>query len=541
MFAGGDFFGGVDDGVRDFRGEFAEVEIDASAGGFEVAEGVNDLRGNGAVGNGEIFDSSLGGSAPKCVGGHVHFAHGVFFDTSGGGHFERTFRGKHVAAGATTPERIRGIYHVAMSLFQIVSLLLTLAAALSYVNHRYLKLPTTIGLMVLSLTMSLVVVVVGVFEPRAAVMANAVLSEIDFNDALMHGMLGVLLFAGALHIDLGDLLAQKKIIAVLATGGVVASTFMVAAMTRGIGMLVGIDIAWMHCLLFGALISPTDPIAVLGLLKKLGAPKSLATKIAGESLFNDGVGVVVFLALLGFAGLDTHHPHMDAAAVVKLFAMEALGGAAFGFAIGYIAYRLLKSVDEYNVEILISLAIVTGGYELASAFHLSGPIAMVVAGLLIGNHGRAYAMSESTREHLDTFWELMDEILNAVLFVLIGLEVLILTFDGKYVMAALLAIPATLAARFISVGGGVLTLRSVKDFTPHAVKVLTWGGLRGGISVALALSLRDLFPEENAQTRDLIIFMTYVVVSFSIIVQGLTVGPLMRRLGLTGPENLKIH
>lgn len=421
-------------------------------------------------------------------------------------------------------------------MFEIVSLLLTLAAALSYVNHRFLKLPTTIGLMALSLAMSLVIIAAGTAYPVIGERARELLEQIDFYDALMHGMLGVLLFAGALHIDLGDLFAQKRIIAVLATGGVIASTFMVAGMTFFIGRAVGIEIAWIHCLLFGALISPTDPIAVLGLLKQLGAPKQLATKIAGESLFNDGVGVVVFLAIVGFAGFDAHHADMDAAAVAKLFAVEAVGGAVYGFAIGYVAYRLLKSVDDPHVEILISVAIVTGGYAVADALHLSGPIAMVIAGLLIGNHGRTYAMSDTTRQRLDTFWELIDEIFNAILFVLIGLEVLILSLEGEYILAGLLAIPATLAARFIAVGGGVMTLSRVKAFTPHVVKVLTWGGLRGGISVALALSLRDQFPAEMSQTRDLILCMTYIVVSFSIIVQGLTVGPLLRRLGLAGAK-----
>jgi CPA1 family monovalent cation:H+ antiporter len=219
--------------------------------------------------------------------------------------------------------------------------------------------------------------------------------------------------------------------------------------------------------------------------------------------------------------------------IFKLFVIEVGGGVLFGLAIGMIAFWMLRSIEQYQVEILISLAIVTGGYALADAMHLSGPIAMVVAGLLIGNHGRAFAMNDTTREHLDMFWELVDEILNAVLFVLIGLEVLVLTFEAKYLLAGMLAIPATLLARFIAVGGGVMTISRVRAFSPHAVKAMTWCGLRGGISVSLALSIRDLFDPSQAATRDCILMMTYVVVVFSIVVQGLTISGQMRRWGLT--------
>jgi CPA1 family monovalent cation:H+ antiporter len=421
-----------------------------------------------------------------------------------------------------------------MTLFQIIAILITLAAALSYVNHRFLRLPTTIGLMVLSLALSLVVVFAGMVHEPVRETARQLLEQIDFSEALLHGMLGALLFAGALHIDLGDLAEQKRIIAILATGGVIVSTVLVAGFVWLIARLVGIEMQPIHCLLFGALISPTDPIAVLGLLKSLGAPRSLATKIAGESLFNDGVGVVVFLALLGFAGAGHGEHGPSAMTLLNLFVVEVGGGVLFGLAVGMLAFWLLRSINQYQVEILITLAIVTGGYALADALHLSGPIAMVVAGLLIGNHGRILAMNDTTREHLDMFWELVDEILNAVLFVLIGLEVLVLTFEAKYLLAGLLAIPATLVARFIAVGGGITTLRRIRTFTPHVIKAMTWGGLRGGISVSLALSIRTLFDPAQASTRDVLLMMTYVVVVFSIVVQGLTIGGLMRRWGLTG-------
>ena len=290
--------------------------------------------------------------------------------------------------------------------------------------------------------------------------------------------------------------------------------------------LLDLHIDYIYCLVFGALISPTDPIAVLGILKTTGVPKSLETKIAGESLFNDGVGVVIFLALMEYLSSGD----VTTGQITLLFLEEAVGGLLFGLLIGYIAYRMLASVDNYQVEILITLALVMGGYSLAGALHFSGPIAIVVAGLFIGNHGRVMAMSEKTREHLDTFWELVDEILNAVLFVLIGLEILALHFHEVYLTAAVLLIPVVLLARFFSVGFPVSLMRRFRTFSPHAVKILTWGGLRGGISVALALSL-PAGPERN-----IIVAVTYVIVVFSILVQGTTLRPLIA-WRFAGPGN----
>jgi CPA1 family monovalent cation:H+ antiporter len=284
-----------------------------------------------------------------------------------------------------------------------------------------------------------------------------------------------------------------------------------------------VDVSLLYCLIFGALISPTDPIAVLGILKSIGVPKALEIKITGESLFNDGVGVVVFLALLQIATGAGHGADVSALGIAGLFVQEALGGALFGLAAGWIAYRMLKTVDNYQVEVLITLALVMGGYAIAGRLHLSGPIAIVVAGLLIGNHGRAMAMSEHTRENLDTFWELIDEVLNAVLFVLIGLEVLVLTFTREYLIAGLAAIPLVLFARLLSVSFTINFLRRFRMFPPHVVRILTWGGLRGGISVALALAL------PRGPEREILVAVTYLVVLFSIIVQGLTLGPLIRR------------
>ena len=484
-----------------------------------------------------------------------------------------------------------------MSFFDIAGLLVALAALFALINHKLLKLPTTVGLMLLALVHAGGVLLIGQVYPPALNTAGRLIGSIDFDQTLMQGMLGYLLFAGALHVNLNDLRKQTLVIAILATVGVLMTTFIVGGLTYFITQQLGIPVKFIYCLIFGSIVAPTDPIAVLGIVKKLGAPKSLETKIAGESLFNDGVGVVVFLALLGIAGLGGHGEGHDpkktiefeqtveqinesfgirhdtngdldtspiergwvtygeseadpqlageqqttATEVAKLFALEAGGGIALGFALGLGAFFVLRSIDHYATEILVSLAVVTGGYALAMSMHLSGPLAMVVAGLILGNHGRSLAMSESTREHLDTFWELVDELLNAVLFVLIGLEVLVLSFKGEYLIAGAIAVPAALFARFISVGGTVTLIKKFtgKSFTDHAVKVMTWGGLRGGISVALALSLKEEIhatQSEYDNVGELVLTMTYVVVAFSILVGGLTMGPMLGKLGLAGQQ-----
>ncbi|MBW1892859.1 MAG: sodium:proton antiporter [Deltaproteobacteria bacterium] len=407
-----------------------------------------------------------------------------------------------------------------MKLFNILAILITLSAGFSYLNHRFIRLPTTIGLMIIALLVSLGLAVIGPFAFGLKADAQQLLASVDFDETLLHGMLSFLLFAGALHVNLSNLARQKWIIGLLATFGVLGSTMIIGFISLWVLSLLGIDIPLIYCLLFGALISPTDPIAVLGILKKVGVPESLETKITGESLFNDGVAVVVFLIFLKIA-TGTHE--ITAALVLGLFVKETLGGVVFGLLIGWIAYWMLKSIDNYQVEVLITLALVTGGFALADELHISGPIAIVVAGLLIGNHGRLLAMSDTVRQHLDTFWELVDEVLNAVLFVLLGLEVLVLTFTREYFIAGVLLIPLLLMARFISVGGPVLIMRLFRSFSPHVVKILTWGGLRGGISVALALSLPP------GEYREVILAITYMIVVFSIIVQGLTIGRLVRK------------
>ena len=407
-----------------------------------------------------------------------------------------------------------------MDTFNILAILITIAALLGWLNHHFVKLPSSIGLMLLSLVFSLIFVILGKLNVFSEEPLRRILLDLDLDHTLLHGMLGAMLFAGALHLDISDLIGRKYIIGLLATTGVFISTLIVGCISWWVLGWLGLAVDFIYCLLFGALISPTDPIAVGAILRKAGIPKSLESKIGGESLFNDGVGVVLFLTILEVA--SGHN--VTTGSVAKLLAVEVVGGLVYGGVIGWIVYMMLKSIDNYQVEILLTLAIVTGAYALAHQLHVSGPLAMVVAGLLIGNHGRRFAMSDRTRERLDTFWELVDEIMNAVLFVIIGAEVIIITYTANFFMAGLIAIPLVLFARWVSVGIPTLLLKTKRTFSRHIIKILTWSGLRGGISVALALSLPQ-GPE-----RSLFLAMTYMVVIFSIVVQGLSVGRFVRHL-----------
>lgn len=412
-----------------------------------------------------------------------------------------------------------------MDVFEIIALLVTLSAVFAYLNHRFIKMPMAIGIMLFSLVLSLGIIGISFVQPEIRTWAQQLLDKIDFNLVLMNGMLSFLLFAGALHVNLNDLAEQKSVVGSLATVGVVLSTAVIGGAMHFVCGQLGLDIPLIYCLLFGALISPTDPIAVLSVLKSANAPKTLETKIGGESLFNDGIGVVVFLIILELA--VEPGAHLDFGHVVHLLVMEAGGGIVAGLLLGWIGYRMLHSVDHYTVEVLITLALVCGGYALTMSMHMSGPIAVVVAGLFIGNHGRRLAMSEKTREHLDTFWELVDEILNAVLFVLIGIEILIINFEIKLFFAGLLAIPIALVSRYMSVGLAITILKRFRTFTPGVVNILTWGGVRGGISVALALSIPKTIEGEPNPYRAMLLTITYIVVIFSIAVQGLTIKKLL--------------
>jgi len=407
-------------------------------------------------------------------------------------------------------------------MLNIAAICLVITALLAYLNYRFVGLPTAIGVMAAALVLSLSLIglsALGVAEELLQY-ERSLLRSIDFSEVLMQGMLSLLLFAGALHVDLSALKSFRWPVVALAVLGTLLSTAVV-----GYGMwltlpLVGLPLPLSYCLLFGALISPTDPIAVMGILKSAGAPQELELVIAGESLFNDGVGVVIFSVLLGMV---TSGVTPTLGQGLGLLLHEAGGGLLFGFAIGYLTFRLLKSVDNYQVEVLLTLAAVMGGYALASKLHVSGPLAMVVAGLMIGNHGRELAMSDTTRRYLDMFWELLDEILNAVLFVLIGMEVLLVVFSASELVAAGVAIMVTLLARLLTVGLPVRLLRKAFNLPRGSWKVLTWGGLRGGISVALALSL-PIGPE-----GDTVVALTYGVVVFSILVQGVSIGYVTRK------------
>jgi len=409
-----------------------------------------------------------------------------------------------------------------MNINEILTITIVLAAVFAYINHRYIKWPPTIGIMILSLGASLLLAIFGGSHSLLSEKAVQLVSSIDFQEVLMDFMLSFLLFAGAIHIDAQKLREQQLPVLVLATVGILLSTFIVGGLMWLIFGWFGLNIPLIYCLLFGSLISPTDPIAVLGLLKAAKIPATLELKISGESLFNDGVAVVIFITIAEIArsgGAD-----ISFVAVSKLFLQEAVGGLLFGALVGYIGFLALRSIDDYKVEVLITLAIVMGGYYAAGNLHVSGPLAMVIAGIITGNKSKSEGMSDITRDYLGKFWELIDEILNAVLFLLIGFEILVIKVNPTILVIGGIAILIVLLARFISVIVPVTFLSRIVKFEPHAVTILTWGGLRGGISVALALSL------SNDMFRDEFVLITYVIVVFSILVQGMTIGKLAGRL-----------
>jgi CPA1 family monovalent cation:H+ antiporter len=417
-----------------------------------------------------------------------------------------------------------------MSIFSLISILITLAAVSSYFNYRYIKLPTTIGVMLVGLFASFTLIIIGPYTEGLREHAAALVSRIDFDQLVLHGMLAFLLFAAAIHVKLENLRREWLAIALLAIVGTLLSTFIVGTVTwRVLGWL-GLSIPFLQALLFGALISPTDPIAVLAIMKSVGAPQQLESQITGESLFNDGFGVVIFLALLQLSTLDaasgqdvTVWSSVDMSALGLLLLKEVGGALLLALAAGYVTYQMLRRVDDYQVEVLLTLALAMGLYALADSLHFSAPIAAVLAGLFLGNRGRAFAMKDKTREQLDSFWELIDEILNVVLFFLIGLELLVLPIKGAWLLAGTFAIVIVLAARWICVAGIIGSLRKLTTQSKGAITILTWGGLRGGISVAMALSL------PASDSRSLVLTLTYCVVIFSIVVQGLTMGKVIRK------------
>jgi CPA1 family monovalent cation:H+ antiporter len=409
-----------------------------------------------------------------------------------------------------------------MNYFLIATILIVLAAFFGYFNTRFLKLPTTIGLMLITIAFTVIIIVIGQFDDTLLLREKELVAQIDFQAVLLDIMLSFLLFAGALHTNFAQLKVQRWPVFVFATAGVLVSTFLVGTIMFFVLQMVGLQVAFIYCILFGALISPTDPIAVLGILKKAGVPKKLETKIVGESLFNDGVGVVVFLTLFSIASSSS--ASVDVMEVITIFVQEVIGGIVLGLILGWITYRMMKSIDDYEIEVIITIAAVMGGTVLAHKFHLSAPLAMVTAGLIVGNDTvRNAVMSDVTENYVDKFWELIDVLLNTILFVLIGMELLILTFEIHYIISGLIAVPIVLLCRYISLWGPIKIFARKLEFVPNTNLIMTWGGLRGGISIALALGLtQDMH-------RELFLVITYIIVVFSIIGQGLTVDVAVRR------------
>ncbi len=409
-----------------------------------------------------------------------------------------------------------------MQLYNLITIIIVITAVFGYINFRFIKLPGTIGIMLISLIVSLGVIGVGWMHPGFFIKITKVISNIDFNTALMKVMLAFLLFAGAIHIDIKKLKEQSASIIAFSTMGVMISTFVIAGLMYMVTGWFGIPVEFIYCLLFGSLISPTDPIAVLGILKKANIPSTLETKISGESLFNDGVAVVVFITI--FEIIKVGYDNVSALQIGWLFIKEAGGGLIFGLLLGYIGFWALRSIDNYVIEVLITLAIVMGGYSFADYLHISGPLAMVVAGIITGNKSLEQGTSDVTRDYIDKFWEMIDEVLNAILFLLIGFEMLIIPFNKILLWLGCVTIVIVLIARFVSVGIPISILKLRRTFEQNAIPILTWGGLRGGISVALALSL------PKSSYNQIFVSITYIVVLFSIIVQGLTIGKFARKL-----------
>jgi CPA1 family monovalent cation:H+ antiporter len=409
-----------------------------------------------------------------------------------------------------------------MALYNALAIMTVLTALFGYINHRWIRLPGAIGIMLISLLSSLVIIIIGWLNPGFFSGITQLIKRIDLYTLLMKVMLSFLLFAGAIQLDSKSMRSQRLPILAFSTISTVLSTFLAGCMLYGLSLLVGYPIGFLYCLLFGALISPTDPVAVLSILRQARIPATLETKINGESLFNDGVAIVVFIILYEIIAEGTGH--FDAGHIAWVFLREAGGGLLLGVVLGYVGFLFISSIDQYQIEVMLTLAIVTGGYLLAEHLQVSAPLAMAVAGLITGNKSRNEVMSVVTRDYLDKFWEMIDEFLNGILFLIIGFEMLVLPFSKIVVVLGLLCIPIVLLARYLSVLVPISFLKHHTTFEKNAIPILTWGGLRGGIPVALALSIP---PDMHGET---FVAITYIIVVFSILVQGLTIGRVVKRL-----------
>ena len=402
------------------------------------------------------------------------------------------------------------------------SIIITISALFGFINHKWLKLPSTIGVMLISVVLGIALKVIEMLKQDYISPLREFLTGFDFSSFVLDFILCFLLFAGALHVKINQLKGAKATVFSYATIGVLISTGIIGVLTKLITGWFGLEMNLISCLLFGALISPTDPIAVIGILSQYKIPQKLKTEIIGESLFNDGVGVVIFAVI--FSLISGGNEAFTLTNIGKIFAIEVVGGIGIGFSVGYLGFWLMKNIDHYQTEILITLAVVTGGYSIASHLHASGPLAMVVAGLIIGNKGKEFAMSDVTAEYVDKFWELIDEICNTILFVLMGLEIFLVPFDTSYIIIGCMLILVALFARYISLLPAFFVFNRNEKRKTLNLSVLTWGGLRGGISIALALSLAN-----RVEGSSLFIVSTYCIVLFSILVQGLSIKKLLAR------------
>jgi len=407
-------------------------------------------------------------------------------------------------------------------MLELFAIFITISAILGFINHKWLKLPTTIGVMLISVILGVVLRITETFKPEYIVPITEFLRNFDFSTFVLDFILCFLLFAGSLHVNISHLKGARATVFSYATLGVIISTILIGLAFNLIVHLFGYDMNPIIGFLFGALISPTDPIAVLGILSKYKIPQKLKTEIIGESLFNDGVGVVVFTVI--YSILKGSDESYSVSHIASIFAIEVFGGVGIGLLMGYLGYLMMKNIDHYQTEIMITLSVVTGGYALASHIHASGPLAMVVAGLLIGSKGKEQAMSDTTTEYIDKFWELIDEICNTILFILMGLEIFLVSFNASYILIGVLLIVVTLAARYISLLPAFFVFNRKEKNKSLNLAVLTWGGLRGGISIALALSLTNKIEGSN-----LVIVSTYCIVLFSILVQGLSIKKLLKK------------